>query len=155
MSDFTDRRVEEMVARQEVVEAIDELFMATDRKDWAAVRAVLAPEVMFDMSSAGGGPAAEMTGEAIADGWATGLAPIEQVHHQSGNHRVRMNGGTAEATCYAVAWHYRAHPSGQNTRTFVGSYDYELRRMDDRWRITLFRYHLKFIDGNRELEKDG
>jgi hypothetical protein len=128
--------------------------VATDRKDWAAVRAVLAPTVRFDMSSAGGGPASDLTGEQIAAGWEQGLAPIERVHHQAGNYRVRVDGDRAEAVCYAVAWHHRTVPSGRNTRTFVGSYDYELRRDGGRWRITAFRYSLKLIDGNRELEKE-
>jgi hypothetical protein len=166
MSETNDPRVDDLIARQEVIEAIDDLFVATDRKAWDAVRAVLAPTVRFDMSSAGGGPVAELTGDQIADGWAQGLEPIEQIHHQAGNYRVRANGDRAEAFCYAVAWHYRRVPSGRNTRVFVGSYDYELRRMDaadrpfggfarPRWRITAFRYTLKFIDGNLELDKES
>ena len=37
MADTTDPRIEDLIARQEVIEAIDELFIATDRKDWAAM----------------------------------------------------------------------------------------------------------------------
>jgi hypothetical protein len=36
---------------------------------------------------------------------------------------------------------------------FVGSYEFELENTAGKWRITSFRYNLKFIDGNRELEK--
>ena len=162
---MVDPRLDDIIARQEVIEAVDELFVATDRKDWAAVRAVLAPRVRFDMSSAGGGPASELSGEEIAAGWEQGLAPIQAIHHQAGNYRVRVDGTRAEAFCYGVAWHYRPNASGQNTRVFVGSYDFELEKMDSdlamldvgsshRWRITAFRYNLKFIDGNRELEKE-
>jgi hypothetical protein len=69
---------------------------------------------------------------------------------------VRVYGSRAAAFCYGVAWHYRPHPSGRNTRTFVGSYDFELERDEGgRWRITSFRFNLKFIDGNAELEKGG
>lgn len=142
-----------LVARQQVIETIDELFMATDRKDWAGVRAVLAPRVRFDMSSAGGGPAAECTGEEIAAGWEQGLAPIQAVHHQAGNYRIRVDGDRAEAFCYGIAYHYLPKQSGRSTRVFVGSYDFELERDSGRWRITSFRYDLKFIDGNRELEQ--
>jgi hypothetical protein len=44
--------------------------------------------------------------------------------------------------------------SGRNTRTFVGSYDFRLARRDDRWVITGFTFKLKYIEGNRELERD-
>lgn len=159
MDSTYEHRVRDLVARQEVIEAIDDLFIATDRKDWAAVRAVLAQRVHFDMSSAGGGPAAELSGAQIADGWKEGLARIEAIHHQGGNYRVRVEGDHAEAFCYGVAWHFRPVASGRNTRVFVGSYDFSLQRQPGdsggvRWRITSFRYNLKFIDGNRELEKE-
>src|SRR5215210_8472854 len=140
----------DLVARQQVIETIDELFLATDRKDWAGVRAVLAPRVRFDMSSAGGGPAAERTGEEIAAGWEQGLAPIQAIHHQAGNYRVHVNGDRAEAFCYGIAYHYLPKQSGRNTRVFVGSYVFELERDSGRWRITSFLYNLKFIDGNAE-----
>jgi hypothetical protein len=155
MADLTDVPVQQILARQQVIEAVDELFMATDRKDWEAVRAVLAPELVFDMSSAGGGPAATLKGAEVAGLWERGLARIQEIHHQAGNHRVTVEGTTARATCYAVAWHYRPGVPGGNTRVFVGSYEYELEYMDERWRITLFRYHLKFIDGNTALDADG
>jgi len=153
MADATDPRIDDLIARQEVIEAIDELFIATDHKDWAAVRAVLAPRVMFDMESTGGGPAAERTGEEIAAGWEQGLAPIQAIHHQAGNYRVRVEGDRAEAFCYGIAYHYLPKQDGRSTRVFVGSYAFELERDAARWRITSFRYNLKFIDGNAELEK--
>jgi hypothetical protein len=116
------------------------------------VAAVLAPRARFDMSSAGGGPASVRTGEEIAAGWEQGLASIRSIHHQAGNYRVRVDGDRAEAFCYGIAYHHLPNPSGRDTRVFVGSYDFELEMMDGRWRITVFRYTLKFIDGNRDLE---
>lgn len=154
MVDDTAPRLAELAARHEVIDAIDTLFIATDHKDWEAVRAVLAPRVRFDMSSAGGGPPAERTGEEIAAGWEQGLAPLQAVHHQAGNYRVRVDGERASASCYGIAYHYRPTRSGRNTRVFVGSYDFELERGAGRWRITSFRFDLKFIDGNPELERE-
>jgi hypothetical protein len=143
----------ELLVRQQVIELIDTLFVATDNRDWSTVRNCLAPTVHFDMSSAGGGPPQQRTGEEIAAAWERGLAPIQAVHHQAGNYRVRLRGDTAEAFCYGIAWHYVPKQSGESTRVFVGSYDFELRRQVDQWRITSFRFNLKFITGNRELEK--
>jgi hypothetical protein len=37
----------------------------------------------------------------------------------------------------------------------VGSYDFGLERIAERWRIRRFRFVLKYMDGNLELERDG
>lgn len=78
---------------------------------------------------------------------------MQAIHHQAGNFRVTLRGDAADASCYAIAFHYRPNPSGRNTRTFVGSYDLGLRREGGRWRIDRFRFDAKFVDGNLELEK--
>jgi hypothetical protein len=146
----------DLLARDGVVARITELFLATDRKDWPAVEACFAPEVLFDMSSVGAGPEASVAPSTIAAGWQSGLAQLEHVHHQAGNFVVRLAGDRAEAFCYGIAYHYRARKDGRNTRVFVGSYDYHLTREVvanvPTWRITLMRFNLEFIDGNPTLE---
>ena len=148
--------VADLLDRERVIDRITELFLATDRKDWPAVEACFAPEVQFDMSSVGAGPAATKKRSEIVAGWRTGLAGVEQIHHQAGNCVVRVNGDRADAFCYGIAYHYRARKDGRNTRVFVGSYDYQLARdaasSPATWRITAMRFTLKFLDGNPSLE---
>jgi hypothetical protein len=144
-----------LIARQAITDTIVTLFVATDARDWDGVRACFAPEVLFDMTSVGGGEPRTMTPDAIAAGWEQGLRPIEAVHHQAGNFRVDVRGSEATASCYGIAYHYRRHPSGRNTRVFVGSYDFGLREDGGRWRIESFRFVARFIDGNLQLESDG
>ena len=152
----TDRdTLDGLLAREAIVDAIVTLFIATDARDWATVREVLAPDVVFDMTSLVGGEAETRSAEAIAAGWEEGLRPLEQVHHQAGNFRVQLDGGRATASCYGIAYHYRRHPSGRSTRVFVGTYDFGLERdTDGRWRITSFRFVVRFVDGNLTLERD-
>lgn len=138
--------------RERIVDVVTELFVATDRRDWHAVLECFAPDVTFDMSSAGGGPERTIPATEVVAGWERGLAALAAIHHQAGNFQVRLRGDAADATCYGVAWHYLPNPTGRNTRTFVGSYGFELRRDAGRWRIALFRFHLKFLDGNPDLE---
>lgn len=139
--------------KQQIVEVITDLFVATDRRDWAAVVACFAEEVLFDMSSLGGPPATRTAAKDIAAAWEQGLAPLTAIHHQAGNFRVWPRGDDADAFCYGIALHYRPNPSGRNTRTFVGSYDVGLRRQDGRWRIDRFRFDAKWVEGNLELER--
>jgi len=142
-----------LVAKDAILDTIHRLFIGTDARDWAMVEEALAPRVYVDMTSVAGGEPAEMRGADLARMWEEGLRPIQKVHHQVGNHRITVAEDHAEAFCYGTATHYRPTASGRNLRTFVGSYDFVLARMAKRWRITRFRFHLKYIDGNLELER--
>jgi len=138
-----------------ITDCIVRLFLGTDARDWTAVRACLADTVHFDMTSLAGGEPSDVPADQIVAGWTEGLAPIEHVHHQAGNFRIAVRGGEADAFCYGIALHYRRTASGRNTRTFVGSYDFKLIQSDNAWRISAFRFTLKFLDGNADLERDG
>ena len=145
----------DLVAERRIIDCIVRLFVATDNRDWAGVRECFADTVHFDMTSVAGGQPANVPAEQIVAGWTTGLAPIEHVHHQAGNFRVTVRGDEADAFCYGIALHYRRTTSGRNTRTFVGSYDFRLvNDADDGWRISAFKFNLKFLDGNAQLEQD-
>lgn len=145
--------LEELFAQHQIIETINQLFIGTDNRDWNLVRQCLAPTVMFDMSSLGAGAATEKAADDIIAMWDAGLKPLQAIHHQSGNFVVRVAGMTATAFCYGTATHYLPNPTGQNTRTFVGSYDFTLRKDEDMWRISAFRFNLKYIDGNLNLEQ--
>lgn len=144
-----------LVERQNVIDVITDLFVATDQRDWTTVLDCFAPQVLFDMRSLTGAAPSRIAAQDIVAGWEQGLASLKAVHHQAGNFKVRVAGSEAVAFCYAVASHYLPNPSGRNTRVFVGSYDFQLTKDGARWRITLFRFNLKYIEGNLELEKSG
>jgi len=148
-------RVEHLSERQEVVDVVTRLFLATDARDWTGVEACFEDEVLFDMSSMGAGPAARVPARSIVEGWEAGLRSIREVHHQTGNHLVRIDVNRATAFCYGVAFHHLPNRSGRNTRIFVGSYDFELQKREGEWRIAAFRFRLKFRDGDLDLESSA
>ena len=153
MPEPSPKTIGNLIDRQSVIEAIDDLFLSTDHRDWNAVKKRLATTVLFDMTSLVGGEPAQLTAGQIAGSWETGLRPIEAVHHQTGNYRVSVSGDEAEAFCYGIAYHYRRTKSGRNTRVFVGSYDFHLVR-EGTWRIDRFKFTVKFVDGNLQLENE-
>ncbi len=140
--------------RQKIVDVVTQLFVGTDRRDWESVKNCFERHVLFDMTSLTGGKPTTLTPQQIVDGWDAGFEQIKHVHHQAGNYIITVNGTSAHAFCYAMAFHYRETKSGRNTRTFVGSYDFDLRRHGEEWKIGSFKFNLKFIDGNAQLEQD-
>jgi hypothetical protein len=144
-----------LLEKDRIIDTLNLLFTATDERDWPTVRRCFAEKVLFDMTSLAGGAPSWVTPEQIAAGWEEGLRQLEAIHHQVGNYHVDVRGDEATAFCYGIASHYRSTGSGRNTRVFVGSYDFHLLRVEERWRIDSFRFNLKYIDGNAELERDG
>ncbi len=145
--------VELAVEKERAIETVNRLFICTDNRDWQKVQALFAPAVYFDMTSLTGGHPSIVTSGEIVAGWDNGLKALKAVHHQAGNFLVDVTGDEATVFCYAVAWHYLPNKTGRNTRTFAGSYDIHLMKMVEEWRIDRFKFNLKFIDGNQELEK--
>ena len=142
-----------LIEKDRILDCITRLFVGTDTRDWPTVRACFADGVHFDMTSLAGGEPATLTPEQITEAWDRGLRPLEAVHPQAGNHRVDIGAGEASAFCYGIATHFRRTASGRNTRTFVGSYDFRLALRSGEWRITAFRFNLKYVEGNLDLER--
>lgn len=138
---------EYLMQKDAVLNVVNKLFVYTDTKNWdGLLHDVFTSEVNFDM-----GQPAILQASAITAMWQEGLKDLEAVHHQTGNFEVTINGNTAEVNCYGTAWHYRQHPSGRNTRVFVGTYTLKLEEGQAGWRINTFIFHMKFIDGNLDL----
>ncbi len=145
--------VEPALEKDQVIGTVNRLFIYTDNRDWQKVKALFAPRVLFDMTSMTGGEPKTVSPQEIVDGWDEGLRKLKAIHHQSGNFLADISGDEATVFCYAVAWHYLPNRTGRNTRTFAGSYDIHLVKQDGEWKIDWFKYNLKFIDGNADLEK--
>lgn len=140
--------------KEKIVDRANRLFISTDNKDWQGVTECFTDSVLLDMTSLVGGDPALVASKSIIDAWDKGLSALKSVHHQSGNFLVEINNDEADLFCYAIATHYLPNRTTKNTRTFVGSYDMHLIKKDDDWKINKFKFNLKYIDGNLELEKD-
>ena len=150
MSQSTDYLFE----KDKISELINKLFIFTDKLDWNNVEKCFAEKIHFDMTSMGAESAVLLSPRQITDMWDDGLKNLEAVHHQTGNLKIDVIGEKAVAFCYGTASHFKNTTSGKNTRTFVGSYNFHLTRTDEEWRIDSFKFNLKYVDGNLNLEND-
>jgi hypothetical protein len=144
-----------LLEKDRILDVVNRLFIGTDRRDWRAVKECFAESVLFDMTSMAGGEPSTLAPQQIVEGWERGLAGLKAIHHQAGNYLVTVSAAEARAFCYGTALHYLPNKTGRNTRRFVGSYDLHLRKSEGAWRIDEFRFNLKFIDGNPNLEADS
>lgn len=143
----------ELATRLAVEDAVVQMFVATDERNWPLLEDCFTSPFMLDMTSMTGGTPTQVTPGDVARAWAAGFAPLDHVHHQIGNLRTEVSGDHALVRCYGVAFHHRRQAVGLKSRLFVGTYEIDLRAFPDRWRISRLAFKLKFIDGNLELEK--
>jgi SnoaL-like protein len=142
-----------LMEKDKVTERVTELFVATDQRDWPRVEACFTEKVYFDQTSLVGGAPSEVKPADITKGWDEGLKPLKAVHHQIGNLQIQLSDTQATVYCYGIAYHYLPNSSGKDTRTFVGGYEFGLAKEAEDWKINRFVYTVKFVSGNKELEK--
>ena len=136
----------------ELTELSNKLFMYVDAQQWNKVLdEVFTENVWFDMTSAGG-EAKQMPAKEICELWRQGFNGLDAVHHQAGHYLITVNEAAADIYGYAMAAHYKKAAIKGNSRVFVGSYDLKALKTQKGWRLSQFKYNLKYIDGNASLE---
>ena len=144
MSAFTER--------EQIVEIINKLYMYTDHRYWDRLQQeVFGERVHLDMSSMGG-EARLLSSNEICQNWEEGFKEIDVINHLGGNYLVTINGAVAEVFAYATATHYKKDAKRGSTRDFVGSYQFELSKRPQGWRIDKMTYTLRYATGNLQLK---
>ena len=142
-----------MIDKMELTELANKLFMYTDARQWQSLQEeVFMPEILFDMQSLSGQASELKQAREVCAMWEIGFAGIDSVHHQAGHYLITVNNNDADIYAYAVATHYKKAATNGNSRAFVGSYDLKAERTVAGWRLSQFKYNLKYIDGNASLE---
>lgn len=138
---------------QMIIETVNKLFISVDNRDWDNAKSIFSDTVLLDYTSMTGGEPATLTPDQIIDSWKGILPGFDKTHHQLGNYIIEANSDIAKVFCYGTATHYLANESNNNLWTVVGSYDLELKIINNTWRITKMKFNLKYIDGNTDLPK--
>lgn len=128
----------------------DDLFIATDRKDWGAARTLFVDgEIEVDMSTLIGGGPIRMSADALLAGFTAGLHPGKTSHHMTTNFRMTVESGRAEISAHGYAWnHVPSLPEGENTWETWGTYLLTARQVAGTWKLDGFRYYSKLTRGN-------
>ena len=137
--------------KEEIIEVVNKLFVYTDYKEWGKLQEEVFTDVVdFDMSSLGG-EVAKKTSNQICEEWDKGFEGLDAVNHLAGNYIVEINNNEAIVFVYATATHFKNSAVNGKTREFVGSYNLHLVKTGERWKIDSFKYNLKYVTGNLEL----
>ncbi len=135
------------MGKGKIIETISAIFNGADERNWGKVQKALAQNVWLDYSSLSGNPAATLPATQIIDGWKGVLPGFDKTHHQLSDFTVEQTDGTATAHFKGKADHF----IGEEKWTVEATYDAELSKEGDEWRVTKPVLNLIQQSGNTEL----
>jgi hypothetical protein len=130
-------------------QAFTRLGWAVDRRDWHAIKDVLAATIAVDYTELYGGEPASMSCDDLIEQWRANLGRLDATQHVITNVQASVNDGkTVRATANVVATHVRAGAAGSPIWTVGGWYDVQLSPSDDGYAISSLTLHSTWQAGN-------
>ena len=143
-----DADLQKCIDRQAVINLLIQYATALDTKNWALLEQCFLPDAVADYGEDAGRhegyPAIEETVRFFLDG-------LDSSQHLLGNYVVEIEGDDATSTCYLHAQHYLEDTKGGDTYTVGGTYEDELVRTNEGWRIKHRKLVTTWVEGNPGL----
>jgi SnoaL-like domain len=130
-----------------VADALARFVLALDDHDWDGVTASLAETVRRDYTSLFGGEPDEISGPELTAEWNRAISGLDAHQHVLGLPVVEVEDDEARAAAHVVATHVL---DGDPASPWVvgGTYRFELRRLDGRWRIAAVTLDTRWQTGD-------
>ena len=139
--------IQEVIDKQAIKDLQTYYSRSIDTGAYDNLDNVFTPDVVSDYGNAGSGvglePIKEMT--------AVALDPLNVAQHLNGNHWAEIDGDTATAGCYFRVHMYRADTPGGDHYQMGGTYDDELIRTGDGWRVSRRKISVLWSEGNSDV----
>ncbi len=144
-----DRTMTSTTDRDAITNAVNQIAIMADLRNWEACRAAFSDRVETDYTSLTGGEPSTVTAEDLVKGWETFFSQTFKVtQHLIGSHVVTSTGDTA--TCLS---NFQAHhvylDTTKGTWTLGGIYEHGLIRTPQGWRVNRMKMTWTWESGNR------
>ncbi len=137
----------------EIIQVANRYCFAIDAHDWDTLRrGVFTTDAVCDFGSHLG---TREGVDGIIEVIAGALTPLDGSQHLVGSHLVEVDGDTATCRCYLHGQHVRHDVEGDPHFIVALTYDDELVRTDDGWRIARRRLIPNWRSGNPEVVTRG
>ena len=141
-----DPEQQQLRDHQDISNLLARYARGLDAHDWDAVAACFEPSAAFVH------PGGVQDGaDAIVDRARNALTPLTASQHLLGTMVIDVDGDTAHASTYFQAQHVREGTPGGATFIIAGTYDDDLVRGTDGWRIRERRQSYTWRDGNPDV----
>lgn len=132
---------------QAIVDLLIQYATALDSRNWKLLEQCFLPDAVADYGEVGcheGYPAIETAVRYFLEG-------LDSSQHLLGNYVVDIKGDRARTTCYLHAQHYLENTAGGDTYTVGGTYEDEIIRTRDGWKIKHRKLITTWVEGNHDV----
>lgn len=143
--------MEELLVEHLITKTVIAVFNGSDKHQWETVRHSFADEVHLDYSSLSGQPAASVNADDIINAWSNFLPKFNFTLHLITNIEITLPGGNASVFCKGEALHFLSNAEGGESWKVYGTYDIDLAKLGDQWKIISLRFNLLHQEGNVNL----
>jgi hypothetical protein len=144
----------QLVDRARISEVLYRYASGVDGRDWTLFRSCFEDEILIDLSSWNGAPAATMPADAWVMGVRAGLSGFDATQHLSANHvfdRADLDRPEPRTDARCTAYMQASHVLEGARVTLGGYYETRLTHRDDAWRIAESRLTVTWRSGSERL----
>ena len=136
MKRHADVSAQHLWDRIEIIRIVDEIDNAVDAKEWERCRGYFTDEIHADFTSLAGGSPGNMPADDLVGAWASNLYADKLSHHMRTNHRVTMDGDSAEVFSKGYALNILHWPTGSNLWEVWDDYTHTLELAGGAWKCS-------------------
>jgi hypothetical protein len=130
-----------------VISVVSSIPLAVDLANYALAQSAFAPKIVIDYTSLWGGTPSTMTPAELMAAW-RGIVPgFDATWHELSDVRARVSGGTATATAAVDGRHW----IGGALWRPIGTYEWDLAKLDGQWKVTRMVFRMTREVGDRAL----
>jgi hypothetical protein len=130
-----------------VISVVSSIPLAVDLANYALAESAFAPKVTIDYTSLWGGTPTQMTPAELMTAW-RGIVPgFDATWHELSDVRARVTGASATATASVDGRHWL----GQALWRPIGTYEWELEKLNGQWKVNRMAFKLTREVGDRAL----
>jgi hypothetical protein len=134
-----------------VIQLVSSIPLAVDLANYDLAQAAFAPSIVVDYTSLWGGAPQTMTPAELMTGW-RGIVPgFDATFHELSDVRATISGSRAIATAHVDGRHW----IGDRLWRPVGTYHWDLEKIDGRWRVTRMVFAMTQEIGDRALAAEA
>lgn len=134
-----------------VISVISSIPLAVDLAAYDLAERAFAPQIIVDYTSLWGGAPQHMTPGELMTAW-RGIVPgFDATRHEIADVKVKIDGNRAEASAFVDGRHFL----GNRVWRPVGTYDWQLEKIDGAWKVTKMTFTLTQEIGNRALASEA
>lgn len=144
-----------MIERDEIIQAVNDIFITMDKYDWDGFLSCFADEVEDDYTSIFKDGPYKVKHEDILERWKY-LKNFTAMYHSLTNHKVKIYGDEAECYSYVYSLHFMPNDTGgEDVWKVIGFYDHHLIKTDEGWKIDKMKCTAVSVTGTDVLKKLG